>query len=91
VQAPDRVADREAGLDGRTPLATWSRRGLRRADGGPLPVASIDAALLRMDGSGSADFLVYHNFRTLMVWNRSTYFALSVGLLADALGAATTS
>jgi membrane-bound lytic murein transglycosylase B len=91
VQAPDRVADREAGLDGRAPLATWSRRGLRRADGGPLPVASIDAALLRMDGSGSADFLVYHNFRTLMVWNRSTYFALSVGLLADALGAATTS
>ena len=44
-----------------------------------------------MDDGGGADFLVYQNFRTLMVWNRSTYFALSVGLLADALGDATTS
>ncbi len=91
VRAPDRLADQDQGLDGKVPLAAWSRRGLRRADGGPLPAAPIDAALLRMDGPGITDFLVYHNFRTLMVWNRSTYFALSVGLLADALGAATTS
>ena len=35
------------------------------------------------DGSEGRAFLVYENYRTLMKWNRSTYFATSVGHLAD--------
>ncbi|HBC0610616.1 TPA: lytic murein transglycosylase, partial [Serratia marcescens] len=31
-------------------------------------------------------FLVYDNFRTLMHWNRSYYFAIAVGMMADAIG-----
>jgi membrane-bound lytic murein transglycosylase B len=27
--------------------------------------------------------LVYDNFRTIMRWNKSTYFAAAVGYLAD--------
>jgi membrane-bound lytic murein transglycosylase B len=30
-------------------------------------------------------FLVYHNYRVFLNWNRSTYFALAVGQLADRL------
>jgi membrane-bound lytic murein transglycosylase B len=55
---------------------------VRLPDGGDLPAASMEASLLRMGGHG-LDFLVYPNFRTIMVWNRSTYFALCVGLLSD--------
>jgi len=36
------------------------------------------------DGDGRS-FMVYDNFRTLMHWNRSYYFAISVGMMADAL------
>lgn len=76
------------GLGQRDPLAVWSRRGIRRSDGGPLPVAEMTASLLRTDDGNGPAFLVYNNFRTVMVWNRSTYFALSVGLIADELALA---
>lgn len=77
---PDR-----SGLEYRAPLATWQRSGVRRADGGPLPRAAIEASLVLPDGADGPAFLVYENFRVLMRWNRSTYFALAVGHLADAL------
>jgi membrane-bound lytic murein transglycosylase B len=70
------------GLDHRASLARWQAAGVRLPDGGDLPAASMEASLLRMGGPG-LDFLVYPNFRTIMVWNRSTYFALCVGLLSD--------
>ena len=35
------------------------------------------------DGEGGQAYLVYANFHAILDWNRSTYFALSVGLLAD--------
>ena len=71
------------GRDDKRPLKFWEAAGVRRADGGPLPVADADAGLLVMDGGRGGAFLVYHNFDVLMRWNRSTYFALSVGLLSD--------
>jgi len=43
------------------------------------------ASLVQPDGPGGRSFLVYDNFRVLMRWNRSTYFAISAGLLADKL------
>jgi membrane-bound lytic murein transglycosylase B len=76
------------GADARKPLADWAALGFRRADGGALPAADLDAALVsgEKDGSGPY-FLVYDNFRVLLKWNRSTYFALAVGRLADAIQA----
>ncbi len=71
------------GRDDKRPLAFWEAAGVRRADGGPLPVADAEAGLLVMDEGTGGAFLVYHNFDVLMRWNRSTYFALSVGLLSD--------
>lgn len=38
------------------------------------------------DGDGRS-FMVYDNFRTLMHWNRSYYFAISIGMMADAIAA----
>ena len=76
-----------AGLGEKRPLAVWQARGVRKADGSALPAVAIDASLLRMDEGRGPSYLVYDNFRVLMRWNRSTYFATSVGLLADALRA----
>jgi membrane-bound lytic murein transglycosylase B len=39
------------------------------------------------DGAGGPALLVYDNFRTIMRWNKSTYFAGAVGYLADAMTA----
>ncbi len=77
-----------AGLDQPRPLEEWRRLGLRHAQGGPLPVAPIDAALLVPAGHTGPAFLAYQNFRVIMRWNRSEFYALSVGLLADRIAGA---
>lgn len=88
VRAERMVAPNLDGLERSSPLREWARRGVRALDGGPLPALELEASLVRPDGDGGPAFLVYRNFRTLMAWNRSTYFALSVGLLADRLAEA---
>jgi len=73
------------GLETERPVARWAELGVRRADGGPLPVADMSGAIIQPDGEDGPAFLVYENFRVLMRWNRSTHFAATVGLLADAV------
>jgi membrane-bound lytic murein transglycosylase B len=85
VRLPSRNAQLRTGLEHKAPLATWAELGVRSMDGDVLPTAAMTASLLDMGGGGGPNFLVYNNFRTLMVWNRSTYFALSVGLISDKL------
>lgn len=75
-----------SGLDGQKLLGEWADLGVRRADGGALPVvAGMSGALLLPAGAGGPAFLVYDNFHTIMVWNRSVLYALAVGHLADRL------
>ena len=79
-------ADFDYALGGETrPLGEWRDRGLRRADGGPLPVADLDARLIIPAGADGPAFVVYENFDVIMRWNPSRFYALSVGLLADRL------
>ncbi len=69
------------------PLDEWQRRGVRMLDGRDLPVArDMVASLTQPGGPGGTAWLVYPNFRTIMKWNRSTYFAMAVLQLADAIG-----
>jgi membrane-bound lytic murein transglycosylase B len=73
------------GLDVRKSLPVWQTLGVRRIDGRDLPQQPLQASLLQLDGAAGPAFLVYHNFRTILRWNRSNYFALAVGKLADAI------
>ena len=68
-------------------LQEWARKGVTNADGSPLPQRDLQASFVQPDGAGGSGFLVYDNLRALMRWNRSTYFAVSVGLLADGIRA----
>jgi membrane-bound lytic murein transglycosylase B len=82
VQIADQLKADAAGLEVVKPLPEWHALGVRASNGDALPVVALDASLLRMDDDGPT-YLVYNNFRVLMAWNRSTYFALTVGELAD--------
>ncbi len=77
------VPTQEAGLDHQHSLAEWQQSGVRSLDGSALPDKPLQASLIQPDGPDGRSFLVYDNFRALMRWNRSTYFATTVGLLAD--------
>jgi membrane-bound lytic murein transglycosylase B len=85
VVAPATLAPDLLGLSVRQPLTAWQALGVRRENGGALPAAPLDASLLLPDGPQGPAFLVYENFRTLLQWNRSTYFALAVGQFTDRL------
>nr|WP_218627106.1 lytic murein transglycosylase [Sodalis sp. dw_96] len=66
-------------------VSDWSRQGIVLPDGSPLPASSQRAWVIIPDDNLSRGYLVYDNFRTLMRWNRSYYFAISIGTLADTL------
>jgi membrane-bound lytic murein transglycosylase B len=83
VLIPDHAKVDAAGLEVVRPLPEWHALGVRRSNGDALPVVALGASLLRMDEGAGPAYLVYDNFRVLMAWNRSTYFALTVGELAD--------
>ncbi len=72
-----------ASPDGLRPPADWTALGVRRADGGALPADDPPSALIYPGGNDGPAFLVSDNFRVLLRWNRSNYFACAVGLLAD--------
>lgn len=77
-----------ASLEGRKikkPITEWANMGVTTLSGGALPTENMMASIVAPDGVGGDAFLVYSNFHTIMDWNRSTYFATSVGLLADAI------
>jgi len=80
----DEQVDRST-LSGSRSLAEWGKLGVRRIDGGPLPRRPVIASLVTLDGPRPRTFLVYDNYRAILKWNRSTFFALAVGLLADQL------
>ena len=67
-------------------LGAWQALGVRRANGAALPIRQLPASLVLPEGPGGPAFLVYDNYRTTLTWNRSTFFALAVGHLADAIG-----
>ncbi len=66
-------------------LPQWQSLGVRRADGSALPGRALSASLVQPDGAGRPTYVAYDNYRALLRWNRSDFFALSVGLLSDAL------
>ena len=71
-------------LDIEKSLEEWKKLGLRRTDGGDLPVVhKLAASLVRPDDTTGPAYLVYGNYKAIMKWNRSTYFATAVGTLSD--------
>jgi membrane-bound lytic murein transglycosylase B len=85
VRVPDNFDRQWLGLEQRKTLAEWQALGVRRKDGADLAALEMSASLVQPSGSAGRAFLVYDNFRVLMQWNRSTYFGVAVGQLADAL------
>lgn len=69
----------------RKPMEEWKRMGVTLPNGSSLPSDNISASIVAPDGVAGEAYIVYNNYQTIMAWNRSTYFATSVGLLADSI------
>ena len=85
VRLPENFPWEEAEPTNEKPLAEWAKLGVRLVDGSPLPMGGQLVGLALPSGARGPAFLTYPNFKVIMIWNRSTLYALAVGLLAEKL------
>ena len=64
------------------PVKAWAAMGVKKMNGGALPAVDDAASILLPAGFRGPAFIIYPNFKAVMNWNRSTLYALSVGILA---------
>ncbi|SEQ69469.1 lytic murein transglycosylase [Sphingobium sp. YR768] len=65
-------------------MAEWRKLGLF-PNSGVWPADGVMATLLEPDGPGKTAYLLTSNYRAILDYNCSNFYALSVGLLADAV------
>lgn len=83
VLLPDNFDQELAGLKQQKKLAEWQALGVRRFDGSALPNVDINASIVIPDDASGRVYLAYNNYRVLMHWNRSYYFATAVSYLSE--------
>jgi len=85
VLLPDNYDAQVSGLKLTKKLNEWQSLGIRTYEGNNLPKVDLDASLIMPDGENGRIYLVYNNYKSIMRWNRSDYFATSVAHLSDAI------
>ncbi len=63
------------------PVSVWSQLGVHAFDGKNLPYPALNASLIQPEGDDI--YLVYPNFKVLLSYNNSIYYAGTVKYLAD--------
>ena len=76
---------RLTGLEIKKTVNEWAALGVLRGNGSRLPKSNFKASLIVPMGHRGPAFLVYRNFDTILGWNRSILYALSVAYLSDRL------
>ena len=76
---------RLTGLETKRTVNEWAALGVLRGNGSRLPNSNCKASLIVPMGHRGPAFLVYRNFDTILGWNRSILYALSVAYLSDRL------
>ncbi len=89
VLLPDNF-DYELADGRRLELDEWRQLGVTDAFGNALAKEPIKASLVVPSGHRGPAFLAYHNFGVIMGWNRSEFYAIAVGHLADRIAGAGT-
>lgn len=62
-------------------VSEWAALGVRQANGQPLPYQNLNAFVIHPDGGPT--WLAFDNFRAILGYNNSIYYAGTVGYMAD--------
>ena len=80
------LSEDELTLQNKKKISDWQSFGVRRMDGSDLPKKNIEGYLIKIkDTNKERYFLVYQNFKKILKWNTSNYFAIAVGILSDSI------
>lgn len=63
-------------------VSEWKHLGIQAEDGS-LPSGNYQASIIRPYGGPT--LMVFNNFKVIMKWNRSTYYAGTVGYMAESI------
>ena len=83
VILPSNFNHGQATLHNKQLLDYWRNLGVKTIAGSSLPKSRLLGSIILPAGHQGPAFLVYQNFHAILNWNRSIFYALSVGLLAD--------
>ncbi len=81
VKAPRNFDMSLEGKKIRKPVSEWSAMGVRMLDGSKLPNQTLEASIIKPYGGPT--LLAFKNFRVIMRYNNSTYYAGAIGYMAD--------
>jgi lytic murein transglycosylase len=84
VRLPAKFALTAADSSSPAPFSSFVARCVTKADGSPMP-ESGEGRLMILAGLNGPVFLITSNFDVIKTYNNSTAYALSVGLLGDAV------
>jgi membrane-bound lytic murein transglycosylase B len=86
IRLPANIDRQLLGVNTVETLQSWHDKGIRLPNGAAVPFeGEYQASIVQPGGPGTQAYIVYDNYRVLMQWNKSTFFATAVGLLADSL------
>ena len=83
VQLPGHFDMSQEGKDKPKSVSEWQRQGVRLSNGGALPHPELEAAIVQPYGGPT--FLAYKNYRVIMTYNNSIYYAGAIGYMADSI------
>ncbi len=63
------------------PVSEWSAMGVRTLDGKSLPYQNLEASIIQPHGGPT--FLAYPNYKMILRYNNSIYYAGAIGYMAD--------
>ena len=70
------------------PRSGWKKRGVKYANGSPIPSDNLKASLLLPMGHKGPAFLAYHNFDMFLEWNQSLVYSTTAAYFATRLAGA---
>jgi membrane-bound lytic murein transglycosylase B len=88
VQLPTDFDYQQSGYKNRQSLSEWHAQGIKRANGSELGEGETSAYVIVPAGHQGPAFIAYKNFRVIMRWNNSEFYAIAVGVLADKIAGA---
>lgn len=81
VKLPAHFDDNLKGKSIIKPIKEWNALGVRTEQGAPLPHQELNASIVQPNGGPA--FLAFPNYKMILKYNNSIYYAGAIGYLAD--------
>ncbi|PIQ44176.1 MAG: lytic transglycosylase [Gammaproteobacteria bacterium CG11_big_fil_rev_8_21_14_0_20_46_22] len=69
------------GYSEKKPVSAWRAMGVRAADGWHFPRHNLEASIIHP--YGGPDYMIFNNWRVIMTYNNSTFYAGTISFMAD--------